>query len=623
MQLFLDVNAHQVIQSPGSRSPGGPYPIKMHDTVGLDIYLVRGGGVLDYGAGTAIHFALNLAQPAAISILVDDTTFTYLTDAGGNPYYHGVPNFDTTLLLAALGTSYSIQCAGEIRFQTPAGEIVRTLDIPFVIYRSIVSEVTFDTLAADFTVPAIAASVTVQIGATGWLYNGKLLTIATAGQYTVASIIDATHFSATNTGASGNTVATTVIAHPQTVSSTPPSVPATYPDVSTIELLVRKGVANGYAPLDSGGKLASGFLPSGILTGVELSANRDVAGGYPSLDSQSLLDADQVPVDGTSLVVTSATIIRAGTTTSGSAIVTGLSATSDLTLGAPVTGSAGISGGTTLLSIDSGTQIHLSANATLSGSPLLTFTTQKISTGSSVDYADPANGVELRDDFLSGGYGALPWNASNLASAGVGYNGASAFQARGAAIYSLDATVPAYALFSIGNQGVGNEYCLPVAAGPLTLKSKLGVDILSDGTNTYTCYFGFMRMQRTTFGTSPSPWAGLYFEYDQSVSPNWQACVATGTNKATGTTRADTGVAVVANTWINAKIVVNSAWGNFEFFINNVLKATITSGHLPTTADLGLSPVYFHNRTASGGAGNLRNFFARGFYLLYQFNTET
>jgi hypothetical protein len=411
MILYLDVNSHTVIQSLGSRSPANAFAIKMHDTPSLDIYLISGGNVVDGGAGTAIHFALNLAQPAAISILVDDPTFTYLTDANGNPYYHGIPSFDTTLLLAALGSSYSIQCAGEIRYQTPGGEVARTLDIGFVIYRSIISEVTFDTLAADFTVPAIAANVTVQIGATGWLYVGKLLSIATAGQYTVASIIDATHFSATNTGASGNAVATTVITHPQVVSSTPPSVPATYPDVSTLELLVHKGVANGYAPLDSGGKLPSGMLPSGITTGVELVANKDVAGGYPSLDSQSLLDADEIPVDGTTLTVTTATITRAGTLTSGSPIVTGLSATSDLTLGQPVSGT-GVSGGATVLSIDASNQIHLSANASASGSPLLTFTNQKLSAplSGTVDYADPANGVELRDDFLSGSYGTTPFN---------------------------------------------------------------------------------------------------------------------------------------------------------------------------------------------------------------------
>jgi hypothetical protein len=405
----------------------------------------------------------------------------------------------------------------------------------------------------------------------------------------------------------GGTPATTVI--------------AVYPDPSVLEVKTNRGIASGYCPLDTGAKINSSFLPSGILTGVELSANRDVASGYPSLDSQSLLDADQIPVDGTTLTVITTTITRAGTLTIGSPIVTGLAATSDLTLGQPVSGT-GVPGGATVFSIDASNQIHLSANATSSGSPILTFTNQKLSAplAETLDYADPANGVELRDDFLSGSYGTTPFNSYILAGGALGYNTNTSLQARGVTIYTLNATVPSFAQWAMGNTDSGFEYCLPIAAGPLTLKSKLAVDTLSDGTNTYTAYFGLIRMQRTSFGTSPSPWAGLYFEYDQSNSPNWFACVATGTDKSTGVTRVDTGVAVATSTWINAKIVVNAAWNNFQFFINGVLKATITAGNLPTTADTGLSPVYFMNRTASGGAGNTRTLYARGFYMLYQFS---
>jgi hypothetical protein len=405
----------------------------------------------------------------------------------------------------------------------------------------------------------------------------------------------------------GGTPATTVI--------------AVYPDPSVLEIKTNKGLASGYVPLNSSAKIDSSFLPSGILAGTELVANKDTASGYVGLDSQELLDADQIPVDGTTLTVITTTITRAGTLTSGSPIVTGLAATSDLTLGQPVSGT-GVPGGATVLSIDASNQIHLSANASASGSPLLTFTNQKLSAplAAALDYADPANGIELRDDFLTGTYAELPFQFYSITSSSAAYNTNTALQARGVALYTADATVPTYVLWSLGNVDSGFEYCMPVAAGPLQIQSKLAVDTLSDGTNTYTCYFGLIRMQKTSFGTSPSPWAGLYFEYDQSNSPNWFACVATGTNKATGVTRVDTGVVVAAHTWINAKIVVNASWNNFQFFINGVLKATITAGNLPTTADSGLSPVYFMNRTASGGAGNIRTFYARGFYMLYQFS---
>ena len=65
---------------------------------------------------------------------------------------------------------------------------------------------------------------------------------------------------------------------------------------------------------------------------------------------------------------------RVGTTTSGSAVVTGLSSTSDLAAGMHVRGVAGIPASTTISSVDSATQVTLSANATASGVTLLDFT---------------------------------------------------------------------------------------------------------------------------------------------------------------------------------------------------------------------------------------------------------
>lgn len=66
------------------------------------------------------------------------------------------------------------------------------------------------------------------------------------------------------------------------------------------------------------------------------------------------------------------TITQTGSATNGSAIITGLSDTSDMRVGAAAEGT-GIPSSTTVLTIDSGTQITLSANATATGSPSLTF----------------------------------------------------------------------------------------------------------------------------------------------------------------------------------------------------------------------------------------------------------
>jgi len=70
-----------------------------------------------------------------------------------------------------------------------------------------------------------------------------------------------------------------------------------------------------------------------------------------------------------------------GTTTNGSAVITGLADTSQLIVGMEVSGT-GIPGGATISSINSVTQVTLSANATASGTVPLTF---KIPAGKNVD----------------------------------------------------------------------------------------------------------------------------------------------------------------------------------------------------------------------------------------------
>jgi hypothetical protein len=71
-------------------------------------------------------------------------------------------------------------------------------------------------------------------------------------------------------------------------------------------------------------------------------------------------------------------VTPAGTLASGSPIVTGLPSTTGLAVGMPVSGT-GITAGTTVLSVDSGTQIHLSANATAGGAQTLTISTPSLS----------------------------------------------------------------------------------------------------------------------------------------------------------------------------------------------------------------------------------------------------
>jgi hypothetical protein len=227
MNLYLDINSRNAITGIGVASPLQPITFKDQDTPGINIYFVLEGKVQDEGSGTAIKFGLNLPPPNPISLLVYDTSFTRQTDTNGNVFYQGFPAFYTTQLAAALGNQTSLQCVGEVRTQLSDGEIWRSMDISFTIWRTILLETT----------------------------------------------------------------------------TPPPSIVNTYPDASTLEIIPHKGIAGGYAELDSGAKLLLSRIPAGV----ELSANRNVANGYPSLDANALLNPAQIPIDGATIYIDTAT----------------------------------------------------------------------------------------------------------------------------------------------------------------------------------------------------------------------------------------------------------------------------------------------------------------------------
>lgn len=84
--------------------------------------------------------------------------------------------------------------------------------------------------------------------------------------------------------------------------------------------------------------------------------------------------AEDAPADYEVTVrVPGGTTTRSGTTTDTSAVVTGLSQTSDLFVGQAVQAAAGVPTGATILSVDSSSQVSLSVAATASGARTLTF----------------------------------------------------------------------------------------------------------------------------------------------------------------------------------------------------------------------------------------------------------
>lgn len=98
-------------------------------------------------------------------------------------------------------------------------------------------------------------------------------------------------------------------------------------------------------------------------------------------DKIALYDGAAWKLDTFSEISIELTDPQTGTTTNGSAVVTGLTDTSQLIVGMEVSGT-GIPGGATISSINSATQVTLSANATASGTVPVTF---KIPAGKNVD----------------------------------------------------------------------------------------------------------------------------------------------------------------------------------------------------------------------------------------------
>src|SRR5260370_12809047 len=192
MVIIIDLDLQQAVQGFGSRQPAPPITVKSQDTPTLSIYFAKGNVNYDLGASPGIRFGVFGTGPNA---LVAYNTFSRVLDAQSRVTYVGYPHFNTTQMLAAIGAQSSITCIGEIRYQTSFGTIARTLDIPFTVERSLLSETILDTTIAAFTAPAVNANVTVRINNTGWLSTGLNLAIgAGAGGVQGVSVSNATDF---------------------------------------------------------------------------------------------------------------------------------------------------------------------------------------------------------------------------------------------------------------------------------------------------------------------------------------------------------------------------------------------------------------------------------------------
>jgi hypothetical protein len=260
MNIIIDLDLQQAVQGFGSRQAALPYQVKSQDTPTVAIYFVRGNVTYDLGASPGLRFGVFVAGNP--NPLVQQNAFTKTTDNLARTVYVAYPNFNTTAMLAAIGSQPQLSAIGEIRYQTSYGTIARTADVDFTVVRSLLTETVMDNLIAAFVTPAVNANVTARINNTGWLSAGLNISISGgAGAYQVVSVTNVTDFVAKNLGGASNAASGTTIPIGTAVGIAPVNVLQAYPDPSIIEVTTHKDQINGYAGLNASKLLAATEVP--------------------------------------------------------------------------------------------------------------------------------------------------------------------------------------------------------------------------------------------------------------------------------------------------------------------------------------------------------------------------
>jgi hypothetical protein len=148
------------------------------------------------------------------------------------------------------------------------------------------------------------------------------------------------------------------------------------------------------------------------------------ASGSISLIDLSLVTMGQTiriaPAKYLKIVPPAATIVTAGVTTSGNPVVTGISNTANLLIGMSVTGT-GIPLGATVVSVATNS-VTLTANATASGNPTLTFKTTYTGANPAVGEVNYSTSVDIFRNNLIVTINDPTWDSTWWASLGAGTN---------------------------------------------------------------------------------------------------------------------------------------------------------------------------------------------------------
>lgn len=181
------------------------------------------------------------------------------------------------------------------------------------------------------------------------------------------------------------------------------------------------------------------------------------------------------------------TIQQSGTRTSGSAVITGLSSTSNMKAGY-YAGGSGITNGTTILSVDSASQITLSANAVSSGTATVIVGPWALGDGSTtfniLDVKTSGRFRRSRTSSVNVGVSQTSQNASHTHTGTTASNGAHTHGVTDPGHTHTASTTAQF--FTIGTtiSGPGGG---TMVGGSVTVNSNTtGVSIVSDGAHTHT-----------------------------------------------------------------------------------------------------------------------------------------
>jgi hypothetical protein len=115
-------------------------------------------------------------------------------------------------------------------------------------------------------------------------------------------------------------------------------------------------------------------------------------------------------------------------------------------------------------------------------------------------------------------------------------------------------------------------------AGAWAFTTQMRITTLSDGTNRFTSYNGFVDNQ-SNFPNTPGPLNGCYLKYvDNTNSGKWQGVCENADTPST----CDTGVTAAAGTWYTLKVAVNAAANLATFVVNDTSSCTVST-NIPTT----------------------------------------